>query len=89
MSSLPDRSTTTIERVEVYGYDLSYAHGSYAMSEGRVLDTAQKPISGLYAAGELVGGLFYFNYPGGTGLVSGSVFGKIAGANAGTAALKG
>ena len=52
-------------------------------TDGRVLDTAQKPIPGLYAAGELVGGLFYFNYPGGTGLVSGSVFGKIAGTTAG------
>src|SRR6516225_2537526 len=30
-------------------------------TDGRVLDTAQKPIPGLYAAGELVGGLFYFN----------------------------
>jgi len=56
--------------------------------DGRVLDTAQKPIPGLYAAGELVGGLFYFNYPGGTGLVSGSVFGKIAGTTAGTTALQ-
>jgi tricarballylate dehydrogenase len=52
-------------------------------TDGRVLDTAQKAIPGLYAAGELVGGLFYFNYPGGTGLVSGSVFGKIAGTSAG------
>ncbi|MFZ2003595.1 MAG: FAD-dependent tricarballylate dehydrogenase TcuA [Stellaceae bacterium] len=52
-------------------------------TDGRVLDTAEKPINGLYAAGELVGGLFYFNYPGGTGLVSGSVFGKIAGTTAG------
>src|SRR5215472_9364237 len=51
-------------------------------TDGRVLDTAQQPIPGLYAAGELVGGLFYFNYPGGTGLVSGSVFGKIAGTSA-------
>jgi len=57
-------------------------------SDGRVLDTAQRPILGLYAAGELVGGLFYFNYPGGTGLVSGSVFGKIAGTTAGTAVLQ-
>ena len=39
-------------------------------------------IPGLFAAGELVGGLFYFNYPGGTGLTSGSVFGKIAGERA-------
>ena len=49
---------------------------------GRVLDTDLAPIPGLYAAGELVGGLFYFNYPGGTGLMSGSVFGRIAGAAA-------
>lgn len=39
-------------------------------------------INGLYAAGEAVGGLFYSNYPGGAGLMAGSVFGKIAGENA-------
>src|SRR5437762_816591 len=44
-------------------------------------------ISGLYAAGELIGGLFYFNYPGGTGLTSGAVFGRIAGSHAARAAL--
>ena len=33
-------------------------------------------------AGELVGGIFYFNYPGGSGLMSGAVFGKIAGTGA-------
>lgn len=38
-----------------------------------------KPIKGLFAAGEMVGGIFYFNYPGGSGLTSGAVFGKIAG----------
>ncbi len=52
-------------------------------NDGRVIDTEGAPIRGLYAAGELVGGLFYFNYPGGTGLMSGSVFGKIAGTSAG------
>jgi len=41
-----------------------------------------KPIAGLYAAGELVGGIFYYNYPSGTGLMSGAVFGKIAGESA-------
>ncbi len=41
------------------------------------------PIPGLYAAGEMVGGLFYFNYPGGSGLCAGAVFGKIAGDSAG------
>lgn len=44
-----------------------------------VQDKADRPIPGLYAAGELVGGLFYENYPGGTGLMSGSVFGRRAG----------
>jgi tricarballylate dehydrogenase len=39
-------------------------------------------IHGLFAAGEIVGGLFYFNYPGGSGLTSGAVFGRIAGASA-------
>jgi len=53
---------------------------------GQVLDTDMKPIPGLYAAGEMVGGLFYFNYPGGTGLMAGAVFGRMAGASAGEAA---
>jgi tricarballylate dehydrogenase len=33
----------------------------------------------------MVGGLFYYNYPGGTGLTSGAVFGKLAGDSAGKA----
>lgn len=49
---------------------------------GQVLDTENIPIPGLYAAGELLGGLFYHNYAGGTGLMAGSVFGRIAGASA-------
>ena len=51
-------------------------------NDAQVLNTDYQPIRGLYAAGELVGGLFYFNYPGGTGLMSGAVFGKIAGTSA-------
>ena len=47
-----------------------------------VLDMEDAPIPGLYAAGELVGGLYYFNYPGSTGLMAGSVFGRIAGREA-------
>jgi tricarballylate dehydrogenase len=54
--------------------------------QGRVIDTEGEPIPGLFAAGELVGGLFYFNYPGGTGLMSGAVFGRLAGAAAGQVA---
>jgi tricarballylate dehydrogenase len=52
---------------------------------GQVLDTEDRPMQGLYAAGELVGGLFYYNYAGGSGLMAGSVFGRIAGAAAGAA----
>jgi tricarballylate dehydrogenase len=56
-----------------------------------VLDIEDAPIPGLYAAGELIGGLYYFNYPGSTGLMAGAVFGRIAGreaaAHAGTSAL--
>jgi len=54
-------------------------------TDAQVLDTELNPIPGLYAAGELVGGLFYFNYPGGTGLTSGAVFGRLAGTSAGRA----
>jgi tricarballylate dehydrogenase len=46
---------------------------------GQVLDIEDRPMPGLYAAGELVGGLFWHNYPGGTGLMAGSVFGRTAG----------
>ena len=55
-------------------------------TDAQVLSTDGVPIPGLYAAGELVGGIFYFNYPGGTGLTNGAVFGKIAGASAAKAA---
>jgi tricarballylate dehydrogenase len=51
-------------------------------TDARVLDTDFAPIPGLFAAGEMTGGLFYFNYPGGSGLTNGSVFGRIAGRGA-------
>jgi tricarballylate dehydrogenase len=52
-------------------------------NHAQVLSSDGPPIAGLYAAGELVGGIFWFNYPGGSGLTNGSVFGRIAGENAG------
>jgi tricarballylate dehydrogenase len=55
-------------------------------TDAQVVDTNHQPIPGLYAAGEMVGGLFYFNYPGSTGLMSGAVFGRLAGRSAATAA---
>ena len=50
--------------------------------KGNVLDSNDRSINGLFAAGELVGGLFYENYPGGSGLMAGAVYGKISGENA-------
>jgi tricarballylate dehydrogenase len=51
-------------------------------ARAQVQSTSWTPIPGLYACGEMVGGLFHSNYPGGTGLMSGAVFGRIAGASA-------
>jgi tricarballylate dehydrogenase len=51
-------------------------------THAQVINSDAEPIKGLYAAGELVGGIFWFNYPGGSGLTNGSVFGRIAGASA-------
>lgn len=50
--------------------------------QARVLGRNGQPIPGLHAAGELVGGIFYHNYPGGSGLTSGAVFGRRAGVSA-------
>ena len=46
---------------------------------GAVLAQDDTPIPGLFACGELVGGVFYNGYPGGSGLTSGAVFGRRAG----------
>ena len=51
-------------------------------TEARVLDTSGSPMPGLYATGEITGEFFYHNYPGGSGLMRGAVFGRIAGGNA-------
>lgn len=63
---------------------ITFTFGGLRIDPGaQVLDTDMRQIPGLYAAGELVGGIFYFNYPGGSGLTNGSVFGRIAGTAAG------
>src|SRR5438874_5416733 len=77
----------TIDQPPFEGYavtcGLTFTFGGVRITtEAEVLNTDYQPIRGLYAAGELVGGLFYFNYPGGSGLTSGAVFGRIAGASA-------
>jgi tricarballylate dehydrogenase len=51
-------------------------------TKAEVLDQGERVIPGLYAAGEMVGGIYYHNYPGGSGLVSGMVLGRTAGEHA-------
>lgn len=77
----------TIDEPPFEGYGvtcgLTFTFGGLRITtNGEVLNLDMRPIPGLYAAGELVGGLFYFNYPGGSGLTSGAVFGRIAGGSA-------
>lgn len=47
--------------------------------QARVLNLEGKPMPGLWAVGEMSGGAFYHNYPGGSGLPRGATFGWIAG----------
>jgi tricarballylate dehydrogenase len=59
---------------------ITFTFGGVRVDEdAAVLDGAGRRIPGLFAAGELVGGLFFHNYPGGTGLTAGAVFGRRAG----------
>jgi L-alanine-DL-glutamate epimerase-like enolase superfamily enzyme len=37
-------SPTAIERIDVFGYDLTYAHGEYVMSSGRVIDRLESTV---------------------------------------------
>lgn len=62
---------------------ITFTFGGLRINEkAQVIGTDWRPIEGLFCAGEMVGGLFHDNYPGGTGLVSGAVFGRIAGRSA-------
>ena len=62
---------------------ISFTFGGLRIDEvGAVQALSDRSIPGLFAAGELVGGLFFENYPGGSGLMAGTVFGKLAGEGA-------
>ena len=61
--------------------------GLKTTTSAEVEDTSGVPIPGLYAAGEILGGLYFHNYGSGTGLVAGVVFGRIAGKQAADQAL--
>lgn len=78
-----------LQKPPFYAYPIccgiTFTYGGLKFNKrAQVLDIYDNPISGLYAAGEIVGGMFYNNYPGATGQCSGVVFGRIAGANAAT-----
>ena len=62
---------------------ITFTFGGLKINENaQVIGTDWRPLPGLFTCGEMVGGLFYDNYPAGTGLVSGATFGRIAGRNA-------
>jgi len=62
---------------------ITFTYGGLKVDDkARVLNEEDEKIDGLYACGELVGGVFYNGYPGGSGLTSGAVFGRLAGYSA-------
>ncbi|WGX96918.1 FAD-dependent tricarballylate dehydrogenase TcuA [Nocardioides sp. L-11A] len=52
--------------------------------DAQVLDMSDRPIRGLYAAGETTGGFFFYQYPAGSGLMCGALTGRAAGWHAAT-----
>jgi tricarballylate dehydrogenase len=59
---------------------ITFTYGGLKVDEaGGVVHQDGHAIPGLYACGELVGGVFFNGYPGGSGLTSGAVFGRRAG----------
>ncbi len=68
---------------------ITFTYGGVMVNEaGEVMRRNGTPIAGLYAAGEITGGIFYHNYPSGAGLMLGAVFGRIAGTRAAGFALR-
>lgn len=62
---------------------ITFTYGGLKVdAEGRVISQKGSQIPGLFACGEIVGGVFFAGYPGGSGLTSGSVFGRRAGCGA-------
>jgi len=59
---------------------ITFTYGGLKVDyQGSVLTENDSAIQGLYACGEMLGGVFYGGYPGGSGLTSGTVFGRRAG----------
>ncbi|GME31610.1 precorrin 3B synthase CobZ [Neofusicoccum parvum] len=67
------------------GCGITFTFGGLAVdpeTASVVSEVSGKPIEGLYAVGEMLGGLYYGNYPGGSGLTAGTVWGRRAGRDA-------
>ena len=87
---LPIDKTNWAQRLDTPPYEayavttgITFTFGGLKITnDAQVEDTAGHPIPGLFAAGEIVGGLYYHNYDSGTGLMAGAVFGRIAGRSA-------
>lgn len=59
---------------------ITFTYGGLKINNlSQVIQKNSKPVNNLFACGEIAGGLHYKNYAGGTGLMFGSVMGKIAG----------
>jgi tricarballylate dehydrogenase len=62
---------------------ITFTYGGVEVSRrGGVMHENGYEIPGLFACGEMVGGVFFDGYPGGSGLTSGVVFGRRAGGGA-------
>jgi tricarballylate dehydrogenase len=69
---------------------ITFTYGGLKIDErAQVLDTEGVPMPGLFATGEITGGFFFHNYPAGSGLMRGAVFGRIAGESAAAATAVG
>ncbi len=62
---------------------ITFTYGGVKVNlKAEVVDEENKPITGLYAAGEMTGGFFIDSYPANAGLVRGAVTGYLAGKSA-------
>ena len=78
---------TRLDQPPFYAYPVSlgitFTFGGIRINtDAAVIDHLDRPIPGLFATGEMTGGFFYLNYPGGSGLMRGAVFGRLAGTHA-------
>ncbi|MBI2862213.1 MAG: FAD-dependent tricarballylate dehydrogenase TcuA [Chloroflexi bacterium] len=76
-----------VEQPPFYAYPvtggITFTFGGLKVNtKAQVVDQRGKAIPGLYAAGEIIGEIFYYNYPGGSSLTRCVVFGRIAGQHA-------